>query len=291
MQKASAKTIYVCQACGAVSAKWAGRCSACGEWNSLSEEKQVLSRVPAKGRGKEHDTQVYRLSEIQGDPSFRITTGEAEFDRALGGGIVPGSSILVSGDPGIGKSTLLLQLCGHLAQSGHKSLYVTGEESQMQIKIRAERLDINSELIAIACLTNTDEIINALNQSDYGFLIIDSIQTLRSPEFESSAGTVTQIRESVSTLLDVCQIKGITSFLIGHVTKEGMIAGPKVLEHLVDVVLYFEGEKSHLFRVLRAEKNRYGPTNESGIYSIESSGLKAVVNPSLAFISSRRDNE
>ncbi len=291
MNKASSKTVYVCQACGAVHAKWAGRCSACGEWNTLTEEIDKPRKSAGRHSRNASDISIYKLSEIGGDTSYRIVSGNAEFDRAVGGGVVPGSSILIGGDPGIGKSTLLLQQAGMFAQNGIKTLYITGEESGTQIKIRADRLGISTDLIDVACLTDTDEIITALNQSSYTFLIIDSIQTLRSASLESSSGTVSQIRESVSTILDICQVKEVTAFLIGHVTKEGAIAGPKVLEHMVDVVLYFEGEKNHLFRILRSEKNRYGPTNEIGIFTIESSGLKPVANPSEVFISARSGDE
>lgn len=291
MSKASSKTVYVCQACGAVHAKWAGRCSACGEWNTLTEEAQKPRSTSQKHGKAASEIEILKLSEIGGDTSYRISSGNSEFDRAVGGGVVPGSSILIGGDPGIGKSTLLLQQAGMYARNGIRTLYITGEESGTQIKIRADRLGISTDLIDVACLTDTDEIIAALNKDDYTFLIIDSIQTLKSASLESSSGTVSQIRESVSTILDVCQVKEVTAFLIGHVTKEGAIAGPKVLEHMVDVVLYFEGEKNHLFRILRSEKNRYGPTNEIGIFSIESSGLKPVANPSEVFISARSGDE
>lgn len=287
MVKASSKTVYVCQSCGAVSAKWSGRCASCGEWNSLTEEKQQSGKSRTNIRRNSAEIITYPLTEISGDVSYRIVSGNNEFDRALGGGVVPGSSILIGGDPGIGKSTLLLQQAGKYAELGLRTLYVTGEESQTQIKIRAERLHINSELIEIACLVDVDEIISALNKKAYKFLIIDSIQTLKSASLESSCGTVSQIRESVGTILDICQVKEVATFLIGHVTKEGAIAGPKVLEHMVDVVLYFVGEKNHLFRILRSEKNRYGPTNEIGIFSIDSGGLKEVSNPSSILISAR----
>ena len=288
MVKASSKTVYVCQNCGAVAAKWSGRCASCGEWNSLVEETQKSGKSRVSLRKSSAEIVTYPLSEISGDVSYRIVSGNNEFDRALGGGVVPGSSILIGGDPGIGKSTLLLQQAGKFAQQNIRTLYITGEESQNQIKIRANRLGINSELIEIACLIDVDEIIAALNKQEFKFLIIDSIQTLKSAHLESSCGTVSQIRESVGTILDVCQVKEITTFLIGHVTKEGAIAGPKVLEHMVDVVLYFEGEKNHLFRILRSEKNRYGPTNEIGIFSIDNSGLQEVSNPSSVLISSRK---
>ncbi|HDS00573.1 MAG TPA: DNA repair protein RadA, partial [candidate division Zixibacteria bacterium] len=238
MPKASAKTVYVCQSCGAIHAKWSGRCASCGEWNTLTEEIQENKSAKKKISGSKSNVETYRLSEITGDTSYRIVSGNSEFDRAVGGGVVPGSSILIGGDPGIGKSTLLLQQSGLYAGEGFMSLYVTGEESQTQIKIRADRLGIDTDMIDVACLVDTDEIITALNQREYKFLIIDSIQTLKSAQLESSSGTVSQIRESVSTILDICQVKEITAFLIGHVTKEGMIAGPKVLEHMVDVVLY-----------------------------------------------------
>jgi DNA repair protein RadA/Sms len=291
MRKASSKTVYVCQSCGAVSTKWSGRCAACGEWNSLTEEVQKSASLKRESSRAKHQVETYKLSEISGDVSYRVVSGNAEFDRAVGGGVVPGCSLLIGGDPGIGKSTLLLQLAGNFADLGIKTLYVTGEESQNQIKIRADRLGINSDLIDVACLIDTEEIIAALNKDNFKFLIIDSIQTLKTPYLESSSGTVSQIRESVSTLLDVCQVKEVTTLLIGHVTKEGAIAGPKVLEHMVDVVLYFEGEKNHLFRILRSEKNRYGPTNEIGIFSIDASGLKQVANPSEIFIRAHPENE
>jgi DNA repair protein RadA/Sms len=291
MRKALSKTVYVCQSCGAVSTKWSGRCAACGEWNSLTEEVQKSASLKRESSRAKQQVETYKLSEISGDVSYRVVSGNAEFDRAVGGGVVPGCSLLIGGDPGIGKSTLILQLAGNFAQLGIKTLYVTGEESQNQIKIRADRLGINSDLIDVACLIDTEEIIAALNKDSFKFLIIDSIQTLKSPCLESSSGTVSQIRESVSALLDVCQVKEVTTFLIGHVTKEGAIAGPKVLEHMVDVVLYFEGEKNHLFRILRSEKNRYGPTNEIGIFSIDASGLKPVANPSEIFIRAHPENE
>ena len=287
MAKASSQQVYVCQNCGAVYSKWMGRCSSCGEWNSLTEEKQLQTKSRLKSRSEKRKVTTYRLSEIEGDLNYRIISGLGEFDRTVGGGVVPGSSLLIGGDPGIGKSTLLLQLAGKFGDLGTKTLYITGEESQTQIKIRADRLGVKSDLIDVACLVDVDEIIAALNKEDYKILIIDSIQTLKSPQLESSLGTVSQIRESVATLLDICQVKQVTSFLIGHVTKEGAIAGPKVLEHMVDVVLYFEGEKNHLFRILRSEKNRYGATSEIGIFSIESNGLMPVENPSAVFLAER----
>jgi len=278
------KTIYVCQSCGASYPKWSGRCSQCGEWNSLVEER-VRKGSSTGTTGKE--ASFTRLDRIDTLAEFHIPTGLDEFDRVLGGGIVPGSTVLLGGDPGIGKSTLLLQAAGRLAEGGHAVLYVSGEESSEQIRNRADRLGVVSDKINVATTTDLHEITSIINSEYHSFVIIDSIQTLRSNDFDSSPGTITQIRECVAHLQNVCEARSMGLMLIGHITKEGSIAGPKVLEHMVDVVLYFEGEKNYLYRILRANKNRFGSTSEIGIFTIGSTGLETVSNPSELFLSER----
>ncbi len=278
------KTVYVCQSCGATHPKWSGRCSQCGEWNSLVEERVRKSETR---REKAKEATVTRLDQIDTLEEFHVATGLDEFDRVLGGGVVPGSTVLLGGDPGIGKSTLLLQTAGRLGAAGHAVLYVSGEESSEQIKNRADRLGIVSDKINVATTTDLHEITSIINSEYHAFVIVDSIQTLRSREFDSSPGTITQIRECVAYLQDVCEARSMGLLLIGHITKEGSIAGPKVLEHMVDVVLYFEGEKNYLYRILRANKNRFGSTSEIGIFTIGANGLETVSNPSELFLSER----
>lgn len=279
----SQKTIFVCQECGATYPKWSGKCVQCGNWNTLAEET-VKKKATQSDRS---DAVSIRLDEIESGGEFRIETSLDEFDRVIGGGLVAGSTLLLGGDPGIGKSTLLLQVAGVLAAQGREILYVTGEESPEQIKNRAERLGIQTDKIRLATTTDLHDVIAIVSRDFFSFVIIDSIQTLRSREFDSSPGTITQIRESVSSLQDIACSRGIGLLLIGHITKEGAIAGPKVLEHMVDVVLYFEGEKNHLYRILRSEKNRFGSVSEIGIFSIGASGLEPVANPSELFLSER----
>jgi DNA repair protein RadA/Sms len=280
------KAIFACQNCGATYPKWTGRCGQCGEWNSILEERvSPGNRGTAKGRPVQDV--AMRLDGIDSEPTFRMPLMLSEFDRVIGGGLVTGSSVLIAGDPGIGKSTLLLQAAGNLAEQGHTVLYVTGEESPQQIRYRADRLRLSTGNVTVASTRELIEIKQVIDSGYFGFVIIDSIQTLRSQNFDSSPGTVTQIRECVSELQSICSVRRSVLLLIGHITKEGVIAGPKVLEHMVDVVLYFEGDRNHLYRVLRAQKNRFGPTAEIGIFAMSERGLSPVENPSELFLSER----
>ncbi len=281
----SEKTMYVCQECGATYPKWSGKCIQCGKWNTLVEER-IKKNLRSAVRERSEAT-FTRLSEIEAASDFRMQSSLDEFDRVLGGGLVAGSSVLLAGDPGIGKSTLFLQLAGRLASQGRQVLFVSGEESAEQIKNRADRLGIRTDKINIATTTDLHDMISIINREFHSFVIVDSIQTLRSREFDSSPGTITQIRECVASLQDICSVRGIGLLLIGHITKDGAIAGPKVLEHMVDVVLHFEGEKNHLYRILRAEKNRFGSISEIGIFTIGGTGLEPVENPSELFLSER----
>jgi DNA repair protein RadA/Sms len=284
----SEKTMYVCQECGATYPKWSGKCIQCEKWNTLVEERIKKSQ---RGAVSERSEAAFtRLSEIEAAGDFRMQSSLDELDRVLGGGLVAGSSVLLAGDPGIGKSTLFLQLAGRLASQGRQVLFVSGEESAEQIKNRADRLSIRTDKINIATTTDLHDMISIINREFHSFVVVDSIQTLRSREFDSSPGTITQIRECVASLQDICSVRGIGLLLIGHITKEGAIAGPKVLEHMVDVVLHFEGEKNHLYRILRAEKNRFGSISEIGIFTIGGTGLEPVANPSELFLSERTNS-
>jgi DNA repair protein RadA/Sms len=280
------KTIYICQACGYKSPKWLGKCSDCGTWDSLIEEKVTRTK-----RWEEPGGQVKMpipVTKITKDKEERIITGAREFDRVMGGGIVNGSVTLVGGDPGIGKSTLLLQISENIALKNKKVLYVSGEESAKQLKIRAERLGVLSDNLEVLAENNLHYILAVLSQRKFDVVIIDSIQTSYTQELESAPGSVSQIRECAYRFINYAKTSGSSFFLIGHVTKEGAIAGPKVLEHMVDTVLYFEGEKSHTYRLLRSVKNRFGSTNELGIFQMMEKGLVEVENPSRAFLSERR---
>ena len=282
MIKLKQKTVFVCNDCGHESGKWLGKCPACGAWNSMTEE-----RVQPAAR-KNNDIYIkpepLRLSDIELTEEERFTTGIAEFDRVLGGGIVKGSLVLVGGDPGIGKSTLLTQMC-QTATGG--ILYASGEESQKQIKIRAERLGItNSELMLLA-ETNMEVILDAAQAQNPAIIIVDSVQTVYMPELTSAPGSVSQVREVTINLMRFAKERGVAIFLVGHVTKEGAIAGPKVLEHMVDCVLYFEGERHHFYRILRGVKNRFGSTNEIGVFEMCDAGLKEVENPSQMLLEGR----
>jgi DNA repair protein RadA/Sms len=277
------KTIYICQSCGYKSPRWVGKCPDCGTWNSMVEERVTKHRVG-------HSTQKISsvpLKEVDITDEDRITTSIKEFDRVVGGGIVKGSVILVGGDPGIGKSTLLLQISEKIASQYDKVLYITGEESLKQIKLRAERLKINPNRIEILTETNLDLILEVLRQDVPYMTVIDSIQTTYTQNLESTPGSISQIRECASALIGFAKQSGSPVFLVGHVTKDGSIAGPKVLEHMVDTVLYFEGEKSNLFRILRAVKNRFGSSNEIGVFQMEEVGLLEVENPSMLFLPER----
>jgi len=279
------KTRYVCSSCGYESLKWLGRCPDCSEWNTLTEEVTEVTKNKKTSSAKPYI--IFKLNEITSTEADRIRTNINEFDRVLGGGLMPGSIILIGGDPGIGKSTLVMQAA---AQIKDKVLYVTGEESNKQIKLRASRLNISSESFLILAETNLDNILSAMKETDASVIIVDSIQTVYNPDLDNTPGTVTQIRECTSALMEVAKSTQQVVIIIGHVTKEGVIAGPKVLEHIVDTVLQFEGERHHSYRVLRAQKNRFGSTNEIGIFEMHDTGLSEVKNPSEIFLSQRDRN-
>ncbi len=282
------KTIYVCSDCGYESPKWYGKCPGCGEWNTMNEE--IISSSKAEKSNPFSDVStIMSLNQITEDVEKRISTGNKEFDRVLGGGIVLGSLVLISGDPGIGKSTILLQICQHLGNS-MKVLYVSGEESANQIKMRANRLNVTTDNLFILPQTNVTAIVSTIKAEKPDIVIIDSIQTMVYDEISSSAGSVTQVRECTNIFMHTAKGLGIPIIVVGHVNKDGAIAGPKVLEHIVDTVLYFEGEKNYSYRILRGVKNRFGSTNEIGVFEMTSEGLKEVLNPSLMMISGRPKN-
>lgn len=279
------KTKFVCNECGYETVKWMGKCPECGNWNSLSE---VTEHPPIKGGGIS-GMKPLSVSQVEITDEERLSTGSPELDRVLGGGAVKGSLILVGGDPGIGKSTLLLQACNHFARSG-TVLYVTGEESQKQIKMRAQRLGALEPNLFVLSETNTAQIQNVISGQQYSVVVVDSIQTMYSEGITSAAGSVSQIREATLLLMRIAKEQGITVFVVGHVTKEGSLAGPRVLEHMVDCVLYFEGDGNHTFRVLRSVKNRFGSTNELGVFSMNERGLCDVANPSSMFLEGRNED-
>lgn len=283
------KTVYVCSECGAETANWAGKCPNCGAWNTLSEFKtEPALRRGEAGRG--HGFQrPKKISELDTSAEIRFTTGISEFDRVLGGGAVVGSLVLVGGAPGIGKSTLLLQMCGH-TPADQTLLYVTGEESERQLKLRAMRLGVEQPSVYVLAETGIDRIIASMDDLAPQVVIIDSIQTISDETMDSAPGSISQVRECTMRLMRVCKEKGITIFVVGHINKEGSIAGPKVLEHMVDCVLYFEGERSTSFRILRAAKNRFGSTNEIGVFEMAGNGLHCVENPSELLLSGRPEN-
>lgn len=287
---AKVKTSFFCQNCGAQSGKWIGRCPSCNEWNTYVEEViQKLDNTPGIPQvANKRSTKPQLLSEISSSEEKRIVIADQELNRALGGGIVPGSLVLFGGEPGIGKSTLMLQLA--LQQKALKVLYVSGEESEQQIKMRAERIQKGNTGCYILTETSTQSIFQHIEKLQPDLLIIDSIQTLYTATIESSPGSVSQIRECASELLRFAKESGTPVFLIGHITKDGNLAGPKILEHMVDTVLQFEGDRNHVYRLLRSTKNRFGSTNELGIYEMLSSGLREVSNPSEVLISSRDEN-
>lgn len=283
------KTKFCCQDCGYESPKWMGKCPGCGAWNTMVEEIQTVVKTQgflssAALKTKEKPMPIIH---IESSPEQRVLTDNQELNRVLGGGIVPGSLILVGGDPGIGKSTLLLQTSYALAKTGQKVLYISGEESVKQTKLRADRLGAMSPNLYVLCETNLELIEEAMNEIGPDFAVIDSIQTVYHPAVQSAPGTVSQVRECTGHFMRVAKIKGIATVLVGHVTKEGAIAGPRMLEHMVDCVLYFEGERHHTYRVLRAVKNRFGSTNEIGIFEMREAGLVEVNNPSELFLQER----
>ena len=284
------KTVYFCQNCGHEETKWLGQCPACKEWNTFVEEKILASSVSAQAGVKTvRDINVVSLSEVSVDDHTRIETGMQELDRVLGGGIVPGSLVLVGGDPGIGKSTLLLQVCQKLAQE-RSVLYISGEESLSQIKLRANRMGEFQENLKLLCETNLDTIRNVIENRKPELVIIDSIQTMYSEDVSSAPGSVSQVRESTHVFMQLAKGLGITIFIVGHVTKEGTVAGPRVLEHMVDTVLYFEGDRHASYRILRGVKNRFGSTNEIGVFEMRQNGLVEVENPSEYMLSGKPEN-
>lgn len=293
------RTVHSCQSCGAQHPKWHGRCPDCGQWDSLVEETYTPpSKAAPVGTGRgaaglaalvpaTDDEKPRRLSEIDADASPRIPSGEGELDRVLGGGFVPGSVILLGGDPGIGKSTLALQVAGGLAAAGHSVLYVSGEESAEQIRLRAERLPGLGADMQVLTTTRVEALAAPWRELEPTLVVVDSIQTIQTEAIESAAGSVSQVRESAAQLAAVAKKQGSVLLLIGHVTKDGTLAGPRVLEHLVDVVLTFEGDRAHAFRLLRSAKNRFGSTQEIGVLSMAARGLEAVENPSELFLEER----
>lgn len=285
-------TQYVCQACGYESPRWLGRCPNCGAWNQMEEERiEGKTIVHPKDNEPIHpgytSYKPQRIRTVEAQEEERILTHLNEFNRVLGGGVVPGSLVLLGGDPGIGKSTLLLQVSMQLSQNQGTVLYVSGEESVHQIKMRADRLGFNDPDFYVYAQTDMDEIKVAINEIKPQFLIIDSIQTMTHEETNGIAGSVSQVRETTAELMKIAKQNGIATFIVGHVTKEGNIAGPRMLEHMVDTVLYFEGEKHDTFRILRAVKNRFGSTNEMGVFDMQGDGLKEVTNPSQLFLEER----
>ena len=287
---AKSSKAFVCQTCGAVTARWSGKCGACGEWNSIVEENAPVSGPPALVaiRGGKGRPALFESLAAEDRDAPRVPTGIAEFDRVLGGGLVPGSAVLVGGDPGIGKSTLLLQAAASLAASGASVLYLSGEEAPAQVRMRAARLGLSGAPVQLGTETNLANIVATLGKTKAPHLIvIDSVQTLWSEALEAAPGTISQLRGCAQTLVSLAKSSGSTLILVGHVTKDGQIAGPKVIEHMVDTVLYFEGQSGHQFRILRAVKNRFGPTDEIGVFEMRYEGLKQVENPSALFLSDR----
>ncbi|MAB12589.1 DNA repair protein RadA, partial [Parvibaculum sp.] len=283
--------IFVCQSCGAVAARWQGRCEACGEWNTIVEETSDNTGIgsgPQKAaRGKGRQIELVAMSGESADPP-RLESAIAELDRVLGGGLVPGSALLVGGDPGIGKSTLLLQAMSALSNRGHDVVYISGEEAIAQVRMRARRLGLAETDVQLGAETNLRDIISTLESGrPPDAVVIDSIQTMWTDALDSAPGTVAQVRASAQELVRFAKKNGTAVILVGHVTKEGQIAGPRVVEHMVDAVLYFEGERGHQFRILRAVKNRFGPANEIGVFEMGALGLTEVPNPSALFLGER----
>jgi len=276
------KIKYICSDCGYESLRWLGKCPECENWNSFTEEiVEENKRAPKPFKGK---IQIQKIRDISANETDRIISGIAEFDRVLGGGLMPGSIVLLGGDPGIGKSTLAMQTTSKL---NDRVLYVTGEESTKQIKIRSQRLNLKSDDFYVLAETNLSAVLSAIKELQPAVVVIDSIQTMYREELDNSPGTVTQIRECTSLLQDAAKRNNFCVIIVGHVTKDGMIAGPKILEHIVDTVLYFEGNSDYSYRILRAQKNRYGSTNEIGIFEMRESGLQEIKNPSKIFLSER----
>lgn len=283
-------TAFFCQNCGYESAKWQGQCPACHEWNTFTEEPVAKITGSAAVKKAAAEIRPVRLSEIQTDESQRISSGMEELDRVLGGGIVAGSLMLVGGDPGIGKSTLLLQVCHNLTGTGHKVLYVSGEESAQQIKLRAKRIGDFKDDLMLLCETNLELVRSVIEKTRPEIVVIDSIQTMYHEAVSAAPGSVSQVREATNVLMQIAKGMGISIFLVGHVTKEGVVAGPRVLEHMVDTVLYFEGDRYASYRILRGVKNRFGSTNEIGVFEMRQSGLREVTNPSEYMLDGKPEN-
>lgn len=284
------KSVFFCQNCGHEENKWLGQCPACKEWNTFVEEKISVTTAKSVGAAHLNESKPTTLSKVSMDKEVRITTQIQELDRVLGGGIVPGSLILVGGDPGIGKSTLLLQVCRNLSDMRRTVLYISGEESLKQIKMRAERLGDFSETLSLFCETNLETVRAVIEKNRPQIVIIDSIQTMYSEEVTSAPGSVSQVRESTNVFMQLAKGLGITIFIVGHVTKEGTVAGPRVLEHMVDTVLYFEGDRHASYRILRGVKNRFGSTNEIGVFEMRQDGLSEVANPSEFMLSGKPED-
>jgi DNA repair protein RadA/Sms len=286
----AARSLFVCQNCGAVAPRWTGKCAACGEWNTIVEEAQAAP-VPGTGLAKSSKGRAVALrllADTDGDKIDRMPTGLAELDRVTGGGIVPGSALLIGGEPGIGKSTLLLQVAAAFAAAGRRAVYFTGEEATAQVRLRAERLGLAQTPLGLASETSLSNILATLAEDKPADLVvIDSIQTLWADGLEAAPGTVSQVRAAAQALIRFAKTEGAALLIVGHVTKDGQIAGPKVIEHMVDTVLYFEGDRGHPFRILRATKNRFGATDEIGVFEMAAEGLREVANPSELFLGDR----
>ncbi|MCS4486610.1 DNA repair protein RadA [Staphylococcus americanisciuri] len=283
------KVTFECTACGYQTPKWMGKCPNCGAWNSMEETIEQKAASPKHGVRSESTAKVQKLNDVRQEQTPRILTNSRELNRVLGGGIVQGSLVLIGGDPGIGKSTLLLQMCASLSKE-RKILYITGEESLNQTKLRADRLEEDASALNVFAETNLEIIHEAVKKIEPELIVIDSIQTIFHPDITSAPGSVSQVRESTQSLMHIAKQMNIATFIVGHVTKEGQIAGPRLLEHMVDTVLYFEGDEHHAYRILRAVKNRFGSTNEMGIFEMKQSGLKSVMNPSEMFLEERSSN-
>lgn len=287
---AKRKTKFVCQECGYESPRWMGKCPGCNKWNTMVEELEGPSRGSThSARTGSTISKPEKITEIKSEKEPRMTTRMKEFNRVLGGGVVPGSLVLIGGDPGIGKSTLLLQISAQLAAKQLPVLYISGEESTRQTKLRADRLGVTEDLLFVLAETNMFDIANQIEEIKPSLVVIDSIQTIYREEIQSAPGSVSQVRESTSELMRLAKTMGIPIFIVGHVTKEGAIAGPRMLEHMVDAVLYFEGERHHTYRILRSVKNRFGSTHEMGIFEMKEKGLQEVMNPSEIFLEERSE--
>jgi DNA repair protein RadA/Sms len=284
------RTIYICQSCGYQSSKWLGRCPECEQWSSFVEERMSIKSQRQQGRGDQSGAAPVAITNVSADEGERLPSGIEELDRVLGGGTLPGMVVLVGGDPGIGKSTMLLQVAGYMSRAGHSVLYVSGEESAKQTRLRADRISALCERLLILPETSVERILAHIDRLQPQLVVVDSVQALSSEQLHSGAGSISQVREVTARLVERAKTAGIATFLVGHVTKDGALAGPKVLEHMVDCVLYFEGEASHTFRILRAVKNRFGSINEIGVFEMAKDGLREVRNPSQLFLSERPEN-